>query len=61
MINYRGDGAPFINRLKLHPVLSERTGEMTACLGLVEQSMSPGVMCVLCVVSRTRNTVNPKP
>jgi hypothetical protein len=47
VINYRGDGAPFINRLKLHPVLSERTGEMTGCLGLVDQSMSPGLTLVV--------------
>lgn len=47
VINYRGDGAPFINRLKLHPVLSERTGEITGGLGLVEQSMSPGLTRVV--------------
>ena len=40
LINYRGDGQPFINRLKVHPVLNARTGQMTGCLGIVEQSMS---------------------
>ena len=39
MVDRRGDGTPFVNRMKTLPVLSA-SGELAACVGIVHQSMS---------------------
>jgi hypothetical protein len=33
IINYRGDGVPFVNNLKTHPVIDERSGAVTGAIG----------------------------
>ena len=40
IINYRGDGVPFVNYLKTHPVIDDRSGEVKASIGVLHQVRS---------------------
>lgn len=47
LINYRGDGVPFVNNLKTHPVIDERTGVVKGAIGVLHQSMSAALESAL--------------
>ena len=47
LINYRGDGVPFVNDLKTHPVIDERSGVVKGAVGVLHQSMSPALESAL--------------
>ena len=39
LLVYRSDGKPLVQRFRVHPVIDD-TGDVTACIALVDQSMS---------------------